>query len=93
MRLVHGESSLDLAERYLLAQDDLTWQSLKDALNLIGSRCVDDADIFLQYSCAESWGFDEGSIKTGGFSISQGVGVRAVSGDYEIGRASCRERV
>ena len=81
MRLVHGESSLDLAERYLLAQDDLTWQSLKDALNLIGSRYVDDADIFLQYSCAENWGFDEGSIKTGGFSISQGVGVRAVSGE------------
>lgn len=81
MRLVYGESSLDLAERYLLAQDDLTWQSLKDALNLIGSRYVDDADIFLQYSCAENWGFDEGSIKTGGFSISQGVGVRAVSGE------------
>ena len=81
MRLVHGESCLDLAERYLLAQDDLTWQSLKDALNLIGSRYVDDADIFLQYSCAENWGFDEGSIKTGGFSISQGVGVRAVSGE------------
>lgn len=81
MRLVYGESSLDLAERYLLAQDDLTWQSLKDALNLIGSRCVDDADIFLQYSCAENWGVDEGSIKTGGFSISQGVGVRAVSGE------------
>lgn len=81
MRFVHGESCLDLAERYLLAQDDLTWQSLKDALNLIGSRYVDDADIFLQYSCAENWGFDEGSIKTGGFSISQGVGVRAVSGE------------
>ncbi|HQO17171.1 MAG TPA: metalloprotease TldD, partial [Methylotenera sp.] len=34
-----------------------------------------------QYSRAESWSLEEGQVKSGNFSIDQGVGVRAVSGE------------
>ncbi|HAF01288.1 MAG TPA: metalloprotease TldD, partial [Methylophilaceae bacterium] len=34
-----------------------------------------------QYTRSESWGLEEGQVKSGNFSIDQGVGVRAVSGE------------
>ena len=42
---------------------------------------IDYADLYFQYSRAESWGLEEGQVKSGNFSIDQGVGVRAVSGE------------
>ena len=45
------------------------------------SHQVDYADLYFQYSRSESWGLEEGQVKSGNFSIDQGVGVRAVSGE------------
>jgi TldD protein len=42
---------------------------------------VDYADLYFQYTRNEGWSLDEGIVKSGSFSIDQGVGVRAVSGD------------
>ena len=42
---------------------------------------VDFADLYFQYSRAESWQLEEGQVKSGSFSIEQGVGVRAVAED------------
>jgi TldD protein len=42
---------------------------------------VDYADLYFQFTKAESWSLEEGIVKTGSFHIDQGVGVRAVSGD------------
>jgi len=42
---------------------------------------VDFADLYFQYSRSESWSLEEGIVKSGSFSIDQGVGVRAVSGE------------
>ncbi len=39
------------------------------------------ADLYFQYSRAESWALEEGIVKSGSFGIEQGVGVRAVSGE------------
>ena len=41
---------------------------------------MDDADLYFQYTRSEGWSLEEG-IGTGSFSIDQGVGVRAVSGE------------
>jgi TldD protein len=35
--------------------------------------------LYFQYTRAEGWSLEEGIVKTGSFSIDQGVGVRAVS--------------
>jgi TldD protein len=45
------------------------------------SHQVDYADLYFQYSRSESWGLEEGQVKSGAFAIDQGVGVRAVSGE------------
>jgi TldD protein len=42
---------------------------------------VDYTDIYFQYSRSEGWSLDEGIVKSGSFSIDQGVGVRAISGE------------
>jgi TldD protein len=65
----------------LLAPYQLDAGGLQDVLGSIMSHRVDYADLYFQYSRAESWGLEEGQVKSGSFSIDQGVGVRAVSGE------------
>jgi TldD protein len=45
------------------------------------TRDIDIADLYFQISRQESWVVEDGIIKTGNFNLSQGVGVRAVSGE------------
>jgi TldD protein len=42
---------------------------------------VDYADLYFQVSRQESWTVEDGVIREGSFSLDQGVGVRAVSGE------------
>ena len=55
--------------------------ALHKVLGGILSHKVDYADLYFQYSRAESWSLEEGQVKSGSFNIDQGVGVRAVSGE------------
>ncbi len=72
---------LDIAKKLLLAPFGLTEAHLSRALGEITSYGVDDADLYFQYTRSEGWSLEEGIVKTGSFSIDQGVGVRAVSGE------------
>ncbi|MDO5653905.1 MAG: metalloprotease TldD [Brachymonas sp.] len=72
---------LALAEALLLTPFGLTQQHLHKALAAMHTRKVDDADLYFQSTCSEGWSLEEGIVKTGSFSIDQGVGVRAVSGE------------
>jgi TldD protein len=54
---------------------------LSKALSAIKAHKVDDADLYFQYTRSEGWSLEEGIVKTGSFSIDQGVGVRAVAGE------------
>jgi TldD protein len=69
------------ANDVLLRPAGLDATSLQGVLGNIMSHQVDYADLYFQYSRAESWGLEEGQVKSGNFSIDQGVGVRAVSGE------------
>ncbi|HEX4780232.1 MAG TPA: DNA gyrase modulator, partial [Usitatibacter sp.] len=42
---------------------------------------ADDADLYFQYNRSESWALEEGEVKSGSYSIDQGVGVRVVAGE------------
>ncbi|HEX6959231.1 MAG TPA: metalloprotease TldD [Ferrovibrio sp.] len=42
---------------------------------------ADDGELFLEYSQSESLGYDDGRLKAASFDISQGFGLRAVSGE------------
>src|SRR5512133_1936135 len=72
---------LATAQRLLLEPFGLNETHLANALGEIASRRVDDADLYFQYTRSEGWSLEEGIVKTGSFSIDQGVGVRAVSGE------------
>jgi TldD protein len=74
-------ASLATAQQLLLEPWGLTEQHLHRAIADIFSHKVDFADLYFQYTRAEAWSLDEGIVKSGSFSIDQGVGVRAVSGE------------
>ncbi len=65
----------------LLTPYGLDYPALQSVLGSIMTHRVDYADLYFQYSRAESWGLEEGQVKSGSFNIDQGVGVRAVSGE------------
>ena len=73
------------ATHLLLTPNGLDHSKLLSVLGSIFTHKVDYADLYFQFTKSESWSLEEGIVKTGSFSIDQGVGVRAVSG--EIGRA------
>ncbi|QGW80878.1 metalloprotease TldD [Variovorax paradoxus] len=72
---------LATAQQLLLTPFGLDESHLSKALAEITAHKVDDADLYFQYTRSEGWSLEEGIVKTGSFSIDQGVGVRAVSGE------------
>ena len=72
---------LATAQQLLLTPFGLDESHLARALSEITAHKVDDADLYFQYTRSEGWSLEEGIVKTGSFSIDQGVGVRAVSGE------------
>ncbi|MYN14758.1 metalloprotease TldD [Pusillimonas sp. TS35] len=73
--------SLATAKSLLLDPWGLTESDMARALGAIFTHKVDYADLYFQYTRSESWSLEEGIVKTGSFSIEQGVGVRALSGE------------
>jgi TldD protein len=70
-----------VAQELLLSPYGLEVSHLRRTLADILAPGVDDADLYFQYTRSEGWSLEEGIVKTGSFSIDQGVGVRAVSGE------------
>jgi len=72
---------LGVAQGLLLDPYQLNEATLARALGVIAEHRVDDADLYFQYTRHEGWSLEEGIVKSGSFSIDQGVGVRAVAGE------------
>ena len=73
--------TLQLAEEALLDAHELTAPQVEQVLEHILAGQVEDADIYFQKTRSEGWSLEEGIVKAGSFSIDQGVGVRAISGE------------
>ena len=69
------------AQALLLEPFGLTDAHLSAALQTIAAHRIDDADLYFQSTRHEGWSLEEGIVKSGSFSIDQGVGVRAVAGE------------
>ena len=76
-----GIDRLAIARRRLLEPMGLDERDLSRALAEVFEHRVDYADLYFQYTRSEGWSLEEGIVKSGSFSIEQGVGVRAVSGE------------
>ncbi len=69
------------AQAFLLAPHNLETAKLSGVFGSMLARRLDYADLYFQYSRSEGWSLEEGIVKSGSFSIDQGVGVRAISGE------------
>jgi TldD protein len=65
----------------MLAPAGLEERHLSRTLGSVLRAGVDYADLYFQVSRQESWTLEDGIIREGSFSLDQGVGVRAVSGE------------
>ena len=72
---------LAVASGLMLEPFGLSEAVLAQALATIGEHRIDDADLYFQTTRHEGWSLEEGIVKSGSFSIDQGVGVRAVAGE------------
>src|SRR5262245_13221545 len=76
-----NEQILSTAQSFLLAPHELEAGKLDRVFGTLLSHRLDYADLYFQYSRSEGWSLEEGIVKSGSFSIDQGVGVRAISGE------------
>ena len=72
---------LQAARELLLEPTGLGMEDISATLSQLMTPQIDYADLYFQYARQESWVMDEGTLKSGSFSIDQGVGVRAISGE------------
>ena len=76
-----GPTTLDIARATLLAPAGIDEAVTGQVFGTILAHKADDADLYFQYNRSESWSLEEGEVKSGSFSIDQGVGVRVVAGE------------
>ncbi len=82
--MIHREPTLErlaVAQGLLLDPFGLDEATLARTLAAMGEHRIDDADLYFQTTRHEGWSLEEGIVKSGSFSIDQGVGVRAVAGE------------
>lgn len=72
---------LEIARAALIEPYNLSSANLDAVFSHLMQHGVDYSDIYFQYERLEGWNLDEGIVKSGSFSIDQGVGVRAISGE------------
>jgi TldD protein len=73
--------SLNIAKESLLSPYNLDDTQLMTLMNYLRSYKIDAADLYLQSLHHESWKLENGILKSGGFNIEQGAGIRAISGE------------
>ena len=64
----------------LLYGSKLTPQEAQALTGRLLNRC-DDGELYLQFSASESFGFDDGRLKTADYSRDSGFGLRGISGE------------
>jgi TldD protein len=73
--------SFAIASEVLLERAGLDLSVLDRALGVAMSRQLDYVDLYLQTTRYETWTVEDGIVKEGAYSIDQGIGVRAISGE------------
>jgi TldD protein len=73
--------ALPLATDAILVPAGLDLGHLEGVLGLMHEHVLDEAELYFQLAREESWSLEDGIVKDGAYSIDQGVGVRAMSGE------------
>lgn len=75
------KQAIDFARETFLEPAGLTESQLDQVFSQLLSKDTTLADLYFQSARYESWGLEESIIKSGSYSIEQGVGVRSVCGE------------
>ncbi len=78
---VTGVDPFAIARDLLLEGSGLELAALDRALSTAMVRKLDYVDLYLQLTRYETWTVEDGIVKEGAYSVDQGIGVRAVSGE------------
>jgi TldD protein len=78
---LNKNQSIDVVMTRLLEPAGLGEQQLSATLGSVMRGGIDYADLYFEVSRQESWTLEDGIIREGSFSLDQGVGVRANSGE------------
>ena len=78
---MNAPDAFSTAHAALLEPAGIDEAALGRTFGLLAAHRADDADLYFQLTRSESWMLEEGQVKSGSFSIDQGVGVRVVAGE------------
>jgi TldD protein len=94
------DTSLSIATSKLLTPGNLTTDSLATLLGEAMQSGADFADLYFEYRVVESWGLEDGIVKSGAYHVDTGVGVRVIAGEKtgfaysdEIGANTIRDAI
>ena len=76
-----SRDSEPMAKNQLLEAGEISDHKLQEAMGRLMSHQVDRGELFFQSNRSESWALEEGIVKDAGFSVSRGMGTRAISGE------------
>ncbi len=79
--VVAAADSFAIARELLLEGAGLELAALDRALSAAMVRKLDFVDLYLQLTRYETWTVEDGIVKEGAYSVDQGIGVRAISGE------------
>jgi TldD protein len=74
-------NAISIAEQQILAPGGLSQDDLHAVLSNLMGPAVDSGDLYFQTLAHESWTLEDGLVRNGSYSVEQGVGIRAVSGE------------
>ena len=69
------------ATRALWDAGDIVERDVTGLLGRLASPGIDTGELFFQLGESESWSLEDGTVKSGSYSVDRGVGVRAISGE------------
>lgn len=72
---------MNLAQAAILEPAGLSESHLDQVFAKLNRSSIDLADIYFQSSRQESWSLEDSIVKGGSYSIEQGFGIRAISGE------------
>ncbi len=75
------QQAMDYARAAFFAPSGLTEADLDNVFARLLTKDTTLADLYFQSARYESWGLEEGIVKSGSYSIERGVGVRTVCGE------------
>ncbi|WP_022980346.1 metalloprotease TldD [Ideonella sp. B508-1] len=79
--LLTASQRLALARDRLLVANDLDAHQLQEGLSGLWARGADYGDLYFELTTRDSWSLERSKVARAAFSITQGVGARAVNGD------------